>query len=1364
MIQNANGIAEVERVNYITVFAAPVPSFTANMTLGCLPSTIQFTDATTPAGSAVAWEWNFGDGNTSTLQNPSNTYTNVGFYTVTLTVTNATGCKTTISHGSYIRIVGSISTDFSFSAPATCKAPFAVNFQNQSSGPGNISYSWDFGNSQTSTATNPSTVYNSTGNYNVTLNAQSDLGCTGSITKVVDITGVNTDFTAPTNSCINQPVTFTNTPSSPPVSSTWYFGDGTISSQINPVKTFLTAGTYNVKVINKYAGCTDSITKTITVNDRPVVDFTVDDSTSCQSPFDVQFTDLTPGATSWEWDFGDGATSTLQNPSHRYTADGNYHVTLTASTATGCGNTVTKLNYIRIQPIQLGLRLPTGGCIPFTYTPQYDVITLDTIVSWAWDFGEPGAVSNVRSPAPYTYTSAGNFVVRLTVTTVSGCTATAQGTVSTGVKPIVNFTFAPTDACASDTIQFTDLSITTPGATVEWLWSFGDGGTSGSQHPRYVYTDTGYLTVMLTVYNNRCADSLKIPAHIRPPVARFTYSVNCITEQVTFRDTSLIDPGITPITWLWEMGDPANTQFTVQHPPPFTYPGPGTYMVKLTVTNGSCSYETTMPVILANEPSDFTINRNPVCIGETFTLSAINSNVSNIATYEWTIEGNTLTQTGRSVTYALAAIGTYDVTLRITDINGCVTTRTIADFIRVIGPQANFTPSTPGACLDKAVTFTDLSTPTGTIRSWHYDFGDGTQQTFNAPPFTHTYNMLGGYTVSLTVTDNAGCTDTFTYPTDILVTSPVAGFRADTFYCPMAALPFADTSTGAGLTYQWQFGDGGTSTLQNPTHNYPNGDNQYTVTLIITDISGCKDTITKPNYIKIRRPKAAFDIEDTVTICPPLGTSFTFQGTDYQSYYWDFGDGTTLTTTNPTLTHYYSTYGNYIPALYLTGPGGCMDSAKSRVVVHNPYTYTQINYGPQTTACNSLNVNFNLVVPPGFKFHFFFGDGTLDSSGRLSFSHLYPTPSFNTPLIQIFDTLSGCIATIGGATRIDVLGAVPLFGKDISELCDAGPVVFKDFTVKNEPIINTTWTFGDGGTSGATDPTHVYTQPGLYPVELAITTQSNCRSTYRDTVFVYRTPAPLIAGSDTICVGIAAQYNGSLAIADTVTNWSWAMGNGASSDLQNSVVTYSESGDYRIQLIASNKLGCADTAFKDIHVTQPPTATPVQNPLTIVSGGSAPLLMDYTGNIVSYNWSPQTRLSCLNCPAPVANPQFTTTYSVGLRDRYGCTNTSEITVNVVCNNQNFFVPNTFSPNGDGQNEAFFPRGSGVFNVKSMTVFNRWGQVVFERRNFPVNDPSQGWNGLFNGQKASADVYVFLIEILCDNNTVIPIKGNVTLLR
>ncbi|HKZ66666.1 MAG TPA: PKD domain-containing protein, partial [Chitinophagaceae bacterium] len=305
VVRNANGVDQIEKIDYITVAPSPVADFAGDITLGCVPVTVKFTDqSSTPVGSIVKWEWEFGDGNTSTQQNPSHTYTNTGFYTVLLRVTSSSGCTRRIGRTRYIRVVDGVNTDFNFSVAGSCKPPFVVNFQNQSSGPGNISYSWNFGNGQSSTAQNPSVIYNAPGTYTVKLNAQSDLGCNGAIEKTVTITQTNTDFTGPSTICLEQAVTFQNTSSSAPATAFWDFGDGTTSAQINPIKTFLTAGTYIVKLINNYSNCTDSATKTVTVINKPAVNFMANDSSSCQAPFNVQFTDLTPGATSWLWDFG----------------------------------------------------------------------------------------------------------------------------------------------------------------------------------------------------------------------------------------------------------------------------------------------------------------------------------------------------------------------------------------------------------------------------------------------------------------------------------------------------------------------------------------------------------------------------------------------------------------------------------------------------------------------------------------------------------------------------------------------------------------------------------------------------------------------------------------------------------------------------------------------------------------------------------------------------------------------------------------------------------------------------------------------------------------------------------------------------
>ncbi len=262
---------------------------------------------------------------------------------------------------------------------------------------------------------------------------------------------------------------------------------------------------------------------------------------------------------------------------------------------------------------------------------------------------------------------------------------------------------------------------------------------------------------------------------------------------------------------------------------------------------------------------------------------------------------------------------------------------------------------------------------------------------------------------------------------------------------------------------------------------------------------------------------------------------------------------------------------------------------------------------------------------------------------------------------------------------------------------------------------------------------HTFTQPGTYIVTLSVTTLNNCSNSFSDTIRVYRTPAPSIQSRDTLCVNIAYPFDGILATADTVTRWQWNFGNGQNSTAQNNNITYATPGNYSVRLTATNKIGCSADTTKSIYVSPLPTAIPEQDPLTIPSGSGTNIIMNYTGNIASYNWIPTTRLSCTNCPAPYANPQFTTKYTVQVEDRYGCKNSGDITVAVVCGKENFFIPNTFSPNGDGRNEVFFPKGTGLFRIKSMRVFNRWGEIVFEKNDFSANDPSAGWNGTYKGK-------------------------------
>jgi gliding motility-associated-like protein len=139
-------------------------------------------------------------------------------------------------------------------------------------------------------------------------------------------------------------------------------------------------------------------------------------------------------------------------------------------------------------------------------------------------------------------------------------------------------------------------------------------------------------------------------------------------------------------------------------------------------------------------------------------------------------------------------------------------------------------------------------------------------------------------------------------------------------------------------------------------------------------------------------------------------------------------------------------------------------------------------------------------------------------------------------------------------------------------------------------------------------------------------------------------------------------------------------------------------------------------------------------------------------------------LNCADCPQPMATPRFDTKYYVQFEDVNGCRNSGEVQVIVLCNNNNIFVPNTFSPNGDGSNDVFYVRGKGLSRVKSLRIFNRWGQVVFDRNNVNVNDESMGWDGKYKGAKPVPGVYVYQVEIFCDNSQVVKFEGNVALIQ
>jgi gliding motility-associated-like protein len=1400
IVKNAAGANAIRQTNYITVNTSPTANFGENLNLACIPSTINFIDKSLPGqGSITSWTWNFGDSSGgSNQQNPSHLYTQTGYFSVSLTVTNSGGCSNSITETRVLRFVQGIQPNFTWNQTSTsCSAPYTLNFLNQTAGPGTLTYNWSLGTGAspaTSTATNPAGVaYPAAGNDSVTLSVQSSLGCSQTLTQAVPLSTSTPLITGPTTGCLNTPISFSNGSTPTPLSSLWKFGDGTSSNQSAPSKTYTAAGTYTVTLINNFASCTDSTTSTIAIGTNFVPVFNATPSIACQAPLAVQFKDLTSPADSlWLWNFGDATPpSTAQNPPHTYTAPGSYTVTLTATNANGCSGTATTVQAVNITAPTISMT-PASGCINAPIAPVAVVTAIDGVAGYSWAApGSTNPTSTIANPT-FTYTAPGLYSLTLTITTNGGCTATQTFTdfVEIGTPTTIppgSITINPSPVCGNGTVTFTAATITPVDA---YLWNFGDAALIDTgQIVTHIYKNFGLRVITLTVDNGGCQTSQTTTLTVSPAIPNFGYKVNCpaFNNSVTFLDSSKVDAN--PLTYVWNFGD-GTANVTVSTPPysPPTHvyapvpPVGAQYSVTLTITDGICTTSTTKPVTLANIIPSFNISANPVCENQAFSLTqnsqSFPAGTPVVAAYTWIING--ISQPGGdTLVTSIPKVGPSTLGLMETDINGCVYTDATPQTITVTGPTAKFTAPADG-CLNSPVTFTDNSTPypgppANPIVKWDWIFGDGKDTVTNAPPFTHTYADTGTFTnLALGVTDNIGCSSLFIDPNPIRITGPQALFATpDSFYCPNAPLTFIDSSQGYGLTYQWTFSNGNTSTAVNPVQSFPNNGQQYSVTLTVTDQYGCPNSLIKP--VLIQSPIAAFTISDTTTICVPLQTMFTAQGQYYDSLYWNFGDGSTSTL--PTTSHFYNTFNaadTFYASLILQGPGGCLDSATRRVLVLNPNTTTTFTFSPNQN-CDSVVAAFNLL-PPGYTSYILsFGDGQSFSSSDpndTTFTHTYYTPDSYQPQLALTDA-TGCIVNIngnpGGNNDVTVLGAVIFFNVNQQAFCDSGTVIFNDFTVSNDGVLSKAYNFGDGTTITQAPPfavpfdtTHFYNTPGSWPATLSVVTDHGCPASYTDTIRDYQTPHPTIGTSGNLCSGLV-QFLGSLVTPDPDSvSWSWNFGNGQTINVQNPLVTV-QPGSYPTSLRAYIPFGCADTVSTTITINPEPVikgpaeiSTPVGVPVTIP--------FTYSSNVTTYNWTPTANLDCATCPNPAATLTFNQEYTVVVTDSNSCTDTASILIKTICNEGNYFLPNTFSPNGDGVNDYFYPRGTSLYNIQSMRVFNRWGQLVFQRQNFAANSETMGWDGTFNGHPAPSDAYVYIVEVICNNAQVVALHGNVTLIR
>jgi PKD repeat protein len=597
--ENANQSRTVVKTNYITVGPALAADFTADPTTGIAPLAVGFTDTST--GSSInGWFWTFGDGATSTVQNATHTYTTPGTYNVTLTVSNPYGTASTT------KTITVHSLNPNFIANRTIgNAPLPVLFTDTTTSDLAVNaWTWNFGDGSTATTQSPIHSYTTPGIYTVTLTvSNTSLGFTNTTTRTNYITILQPlvpNFTANRTAGNGQvPVQFTDTTTGTGINTwTWNLGDGNTSTLQNPTHTYTTPGTYTVTLTagNAYGNGTVTRTGYITVY-PPLVAAFGGAPLLGNAPLNVSFVDQSTGFTisGWNWTFGDGATSTSQNPAHIYTAAGTYTVTLTVTNAYGSA-TISKSAFVTVLPQLVANftanRTAGNAQLPVQFT---DTSTGSGINGWSWNFGDNTTASS-QNPT-HTYTTAGTYTVSLTAFNPYGNTTTTRTNYITVLNPpVAAFTGTPTVGNGQANVTFTDQS--SGDGITSWAWTFGDGNTATTRNPQHIYTTNGSYNVTLTVTNTYGSSTITKTRYITvyPPLtANFTATPTTgqVPLVVDFTDTSI---GYNIIGWTWDFGD-GSTKASLQNVS-HTYTTAGTYSVNLTVTNpfGSAQITKTITV------------------------------------------------------------------------------------------------------------------------------------------------------------------------------------------------------------------------------------------------------------------------------------------------------------------------------------------------------------------------------------------------------------------------------------------------------------------------------------------------------------------------------------------------------------------------------------------------------------------------------------------------------------------------------------------------------------------------------------------------------------------------------------------------
>lgn len=1374
----------------IEITDPPTAVITSNKDTICAGENVSFSNGT--FGGANEFQWNFDQGNGFQVLgggDKTRTYNTPGDYTIQLVVgvAGAQGCNDTASVN--LHVLTAPVADFNFDTDNECDS-MTVNFTNASTG-SIASYNWDFDNGTTFAGPNPpAQFYDSAGSYRVELTVTGPQSCSNVISKFIRVRQTPISGFTVSPVCLNLPSNFVDTSIAGPdpiTSYNWSFGDGDTSTLRDPSHTYTAAGLFQITQIVNNGFCQDTSIIPVIIETPPTASFLADTLEGC-SKLTINFTNTSSAnASSFRWNFGDGsAISSARDTTHTFSNtsadDTLFIVQLIATTTFGCADTIT--DTVRVFPVPepsfTSNAIADCGPVEVIFTNT----TLGNNLNFIWDFGDSTPVVNTVNPTHIFENKTlfiNNYQVKLIAQTATGCSDTTVSTITIYPEPIFNFTASPDSGCSPLTVRFPSVV-----GAVNYQWDFGDGGFASGPTPTHTFinntTNNRVDTIQLIARNSfGCRDTSYGTILIFPnPTSIFSLDTNrgCQPLPITITNNSV---GATSFNWDFGDGttsDTADATFikTFTNNSAFSR----TNIIKLiTETDNGCRDTNSRsvevyPFIDARFTSD-TVGCSPLRIR--FTNNTIGAPSSG---YFWDF-GNLQSSVNSdpTTTYINASdtIEQYFVSLQATSIQGCVdnASKTITVYPK---PIADFTVSNTQGCHPLAVTFTNNSSLADSCL-WLY--GDADTFKLCSPTNSHTYTNATSffpinYQSNLVVITDLGCRDTMNQ--QITVNPKVtADFVSDSAGCSPFPIRFQNQSSGANQ-FEWFFGDGGGSPLQNPRYffqNFGQQDTVYTTQLIVTNTNyGCKDTLEKDITV-FPKPQSNFTI-NTTGGCQPLSVEFTNNSTISDSCSWVYGDGNSLSSCNTLTSHIFTnslSLGpiNYMPELRVYTDKGCADTL-SRIIEVKPQVIA--DFTSEDTACSPLDATFRSQSFGAVSYNWDFGDGRI-GQGMLTTNRYFNTGSVDSifTVRLIARSLYDCNDTI----EKDILvRPTPIPNFDPTPLVQTFPNSTVTFTNTSNPgNWSYKWDFDDSTFSNVKDPgVKTYDSWGQYIVKLVAST-AYCSDSVNKFITI-RVPNPEADFTDSAagCQPLEVSFQSNSLYART---FEWDFGDGGKSSSENPTHIYFNEGEYDVTLTVTGfEKNLFDTESKSnyVKVFKRPIAGFIINKEKVFIPNDPVVFSNSTFNADSYLWNfgdggTSTERS------PVYFYKTTGEFNPFLiaSSDNGCVDTAYAPAAVFAELKGEVnVPNAFTPNRNGSNggkvnlnpssgeinDVFYAKLSGTTKYE-LNIFNKWGELIFVSQDINI-----GWDGYYRNELCKQDVYVWKIKAEFADGTSFVKVGDLMLLR